>query len=249
MSIIDIETKRKLREMGVTALADAFEAQDDHLVGGMPFAERISLIVDDAHASFTSQKIDGLTRRAQLRYPDAELRRLDLLEKRGIDRGVIANLATCTFIGRCENVVFQGFTGSGKTYLGSALARAACQHRYRALYVRMPDLEEAWLASADKQGGKEKFLRKYAAFHLLVIDEWLLDEPGEHVRGMLLELLERHYDSVSTVFCSQYAKKDWHQRLGGDVHADAIMDRIVHRAVWSETGDANMREHTASTRR
>jgi DNA replication protein DnaC len=249
VSIIDTETKRKLREMGVTALADAFEAQDDLLVGGMPFAERISLIVDDAHASFTSQKIDGLTRRAQLRYPDAELRRLDLLEKRGIDRGVIANLATCTFIGRCENVVFQGFTGSGKTYLGSALARAACQHRYRALYVRMPDLEEAWLASADKPGGKEKFLRKYAAFHLLVIDEWLLDEPGEHVRGMLLELLERRYDSVSTVFCTQYAKKDWHQRLGGDVHADAIMDRIVHRAVWIETGDANMREHAASTRR
>ena len=60
MSIIDTETKRKLREMGVTALADAFEAQDDLLVGGMPFAERISLIVDDAHASFTSQKIDGL---------------------------------------------------------------------------------------------------------------------------------------------------------------------------------------------
>jgi len=113
----------------------------------------------------------------------------------------------------------------------------------------MPDLEEAWLASADKPGGKEKFLRKYAAFHLLVIDEWLLDEPGEHVRGMLLELLERRYDSVSTVFCTQYAKKDWHQRLGGDVHADAIMDRIVHRAVWIETGDANMREHTASTRR
>jgi DNA replication protein DnaC len=249
VSVIDLETKRKLHEMGVTALADAFEAQDDLLTGGMPFSERIALIVDDAHASFTSQKIDGLTRRAQLRYPDAELRRLDLLEERGIDRGVIANLATCTFIGRYENVVFQGFTGSGKTYLGSALARAACQHRYRALYVRMPDLEEAWLAAADKPGGKEKFLRKYAAYHLLVIDEWLLDEPGEQLRGMLLELLERRYDSVSTVFCTQYAKKDWHQRLGGDVHADAIMDRIVHRAVWIETGEANMREHAVSMKR
>lgn len=245
MSIIDVETKRKLREMGVTVLADAFEAQDDHLTVSMPFAERVSLAVDDAHASFTSQKIEGLTRRAQLRYPDAELRRLDLLEERGIDRGVIANLATCTFISRYENVVFQGFTGSGKTYLGSALARAACQHRYRALYVRMPELEEAWLQAADKPGGKEKFLRKYAAFHLLVIDEWLLDEPSENLRGMLLELFERRYDSVSTVFCTQYARKDWHQRLGGDVHADAIMDRIVHRAVWVETGDANMREHSA----
>lgn len=248
MTVIDIETKRKLREMGVAVLADAFDAQDDLLTGGMSFAERVSLIVDDAHASFTSQKIEGLTRRAGLRYPDAELRRLDLLEERGIDRGVIANLATCTFIGRAENVVFQGFTGSGKTYLGSALARAACQHRYRALYIRMPDLAEAWQQAADKPGGKEKFLRKYAAYQLLVADEWLLDEPDEALRGMLLELLERRYDTVSTVFCTQYARKDWHQRLGGDVHADAIMDRIVHRAVWVETGTANMRERTMQVR-
>ena len=245
MTLIDTDTKHKLREMGVGALADSFEMQDDVITVGMPFAERLKLAVDDAHASFTGQKITGLIRRAALRYPDAELRRLDLVEERGIDRGVIANLATCTFITRCENVVFQGFTGSGKTYLGSALAKAACQHRFRALYIRMPELEEAWLAAYDKPGGTEKFLRKYAAYHLLVLDEWLLDEPGEALRGMLLELLERRYDAVSTVFCTQYAKKDWHQRLGGDVHADAIMDRIVHRTIWVETGDANMREQTA----
>ena len=245
MTLIDTDTKHKLREMGVGALADSFEMQDDVITVGMPFAERLKLAVDDAHASFTGQKITGLIRRAALRYPDAELRRLDLVEERGIDRGVIANLATCTFITRCENVVFQGFTGSGKTYLGSALAKAACQHRFRALYIRMPELEEAWLAAYDKPGGTEKFLRKYAAYHLLVLDEWLLDEPGEALRGMLLELLERRYDVVSTVFCTQYAKKDWHQRLGGDVHADAIMDRIVHRTIWVETGDANMREQTA----
>lgn len=245
MTLIDTDTKHKLREMGVGALAGSFEMQDDVITVGMPFAERLKLAVDDAHASFTGQKITGLIRRAALRYPDAELRRLDLVEERGIDRGVIANLATCTFITRCENVVFQGFTGSGKTYLGSALAKAACQHRFRALYIRMPELEEAWLAAYDKPGGKEKFLRKYAAYHLLVLDEWLLDEPGEALRGMLLELLERRYDAVSTVFCTQYAKKDWHQRLGGDVHADAIMDRIVHRTIWVETGDANMREQTA----
>ena len=245
MTLIDTDTKHKLREMGVGALADSFEMQDDVITVGMPFAERVKLAVDDAYASFTGQKITGLIRRAALRYPDAELRRLDLVEERGIDRGVIANLATCTFITRCENVVFQGFTGSGKTYLGSALAKAACQHRFRALYIRMPELEEAWLTAYDKPGAKEKFLRKYAAYHLLVLDEWLLDEPGEALRGMLLELLERRYDSVSTVFCTQYAKKDWHQRLGGDVHADAIMDRIVHRTIWVETGDANMREHTA----
>lgn len=33
-------------------------------------------------------------------------------------------------------------------------------------------------------------MKKYAAFSLLVIDEWLLDYPDEGMRTMLLELLE-----------------------------------------------------------
>lgn len=231
--------------MGVGSLVDALDAQDDALTTGIPFGERVKLCVDDAYASFNQQKIEALIRRAGLRYPNAELRRVDRIEERRIDRAVLAELGACAFIARHDNVVFQGFTGSGKTYLGSALAKAACQHRYRAHYIRMPDLEEGWVNAIDKPGGKEKFLRKYTAFQILVIDEWLLDSPGEHVRGMLLELFERRYDTAATVFCTQYARKDWHQRLGGDVHADAIMDRIVHRTIWVETGELNMREQSA----
>lgn len=43
-------------------------------------------------------------------------------------------------------------------------------------------------------------------------------------------------DGKSTIFCTQYQKKDWHARLRGGVHADAIMDRIVHNAVWLDSG-------------
>jgi DNA replication protein DnaC len=57
------------------------------------------------------------------------------------------------------------------------LLNSACQHRIRAHYVRIPDLEEAWVAAQDSPWGSGKFLRKYAAFTLLVIDEWLLDRP------------------------------------------------------------------------
>ena len=47
--------------------------------------------------------------------------------------------------------------------------------------------------------------------------------------------MELRYGTASTVFCTQLKKKDWHPRLGGGVHADAIMDRIVHNAVWVVT--------------
>ena len=246
MTSIDTETRRKLRDMAAGSLLDALLAQDDTLTLGMSFEQRLQLAVDEAHSAFTHAKVQGLIRRAQLRYPNADLRRVDMLEERGLDRDVIAQLATCSFIDKQHNVVFQGFTGSGKSYLGSALAKQACTMRIRAHYVRMPDLEEAWVQAADKPQGQAKLLKKYANFTLLVIDEWLLDSPNESMRSLLLELLERRYDNASTVFCTQYAKKDWHQRLGSGVHADAIMDRIVHNTIWVETGSYNMREHTAN---
>ncbi|MGO3141655.1 MAG: ATP-binding protein [Galactobacter sp.] len=247
MTRIDIESKRKLREMGAAALLEAIEGQDDTLAMGLSFEDRIQVLIDEAHSTFTNAKVEGLVRRAGLRYPSADLRRLDLVEERGLDRAVITQLGTCSFITGHQNVVFQGFTGSGKSYLGCALAKQACQNRIRAYYVRMPDLAEAWALAKDKPQGASKFLRKYQAFSLLVIDEWLLDAPDEAMRSMLLELLERRYDAGSTVFCTQYAKKDWHHRLGGGVHADAIMDRIVHNTIWVNTGSTNMREHAAST--
>ncbi|MFB0833955.1 ATP-binding protein [Arthrobacter halodurans] len=75
----------------------------------------------------------------------------------------------------------------------------------------------------------------------------MLGRPTESMRGMLLELMERRYGKTSTVFCTQYSQKDWHQRLGSGVHADAIMDRIIHNTVWVKTGDYNLRGHTALT--
>lgn len=110
---IDLETKRKLREMGATPPPEALEAHDDTLTLGMGFGERVRLVVDEAHSSSNHAKIDGLIRRAGLRYPAADLRRLDLVDERGLDRNVIAQLGTCSFVERQQNVVFQASPAPG----------------------------------------------------------------------------------------------------------------------------------------
>lgn len=121
MSQIDTETKRKLREMGAGTLLEALDSEDEGLVLGMSFDDRLRLVVDEAHSAFNHAKVEGLIRRAGLRYPQADLRRVDRVDERGLDRHVLAQLGTCSFIERHQNVVFQGFTGSGKSYLGSTL--------------------------------------------------------------------------------------------------------------------------------
>ena len=77
---------------------------------------------------------------------------------------------------------------------------------------------------------------------MLILDEWLLNDMTEIEQHFIFELIERRYDCTSTIFCTQYKREDWHSRLGGGIHADAIMDRIVHTAVWVYSGDINMRE-------
>lgn len=239
---VNAETARKLREMGAAELLAALSAQDEAVCAGMAFSERVQMAVDEAHSDFITQKVRSLTRRAGLRYPEADVRSVDFFEGRGLDRVAVAELATCGFVGRGENVVLQGLTGTGKTYLACALAKAACARRVRSCYIRQPDLEDLWRESRERAGGERKLVRKYGAFGLLVVDEWLLDKPNTEFRSMLLELMELRYGTASTVFCTQFKKKDWHPRLGGGVHADAIMDRIVHNAVWVDMGEANMRQ-------
>ena len=239
---IDAETARKLREMGADDLVEALRAQDDDMCAGLTFSERIQMAADEAHSSFISQKVRNLTKRAGLRYPEADVRSFDFSEKRGLDRLKVTELSTCGFVERGTNVVVQGPAGTGKTYLACALAKAACAKRIRACYVRQPDLEDLWRDSRTRQGGDRKLLRKFGGYGLLVLDEWLLNKPDDLFRAMLLELMELRYGSSSTVFCTQCRSKDWHARLGGGVHAEAIMDRIVHGTVWLEMGDVNMRD-------
>ena len=207
---VNAETARKLREMGAAELLAALSAQDEAVCAGMAFSERVQMAVDEAHSDFITQKVRNLTRRAGLRYPEADVRSVDFFEGRGLDRVAVAELATCGFVGRGENVVLQGLTGTGKTYLACALAKAACARRVRSCYIRQPDLEDLWRESRDRPGGERKLVRKYGAFGLLVIDEWLLDRPDTEFRSMLLELMELRYGTASTVFCTQFKKKDWH---------------------------------------
>lgn len=143
---------------------------------------------------------------------------------------------------RATNIVLQGLTGTGKSHLACAFAKEACRQRIRGHYVRMPELEERWRESLERTGAERKLVQKLAAFTVLVLDEWLLDVPDAGFCSMILELMEARYGTGSTIFCTQYRKKDWHARLGADVRADAIMDRIVHNTVWVDMGDFNMRE-------
>ena len=241
--MINDETKRKLRELNLSELVTALENQqrDIHSVA-LTFDERIQRLVDYLYQEKYNSKIQRLMKLSKFRLPKAEANDI-YYSNRGIDKNVIQELSTCQFIGTNSNVIFQGFTGSGKTYLSCALGRQACKYQIRTRYIRLPDLLMEYDESTLTTKGKVKLLKKYSSFGLLILDEWLLEDISDEEQHFIFELIERRHDQTSTIFCTQYRKEDWHSRLGGGVHADAIMDRIVHNAVWVETGSMNMREY------
>lgn len=247
-AMINDETKRKLRELNLTEIVTALEIQQrDVNYTTLSFDDRFQRMTDYLYQEKYNARIQRLMQMSKFRLPKSEVHDI-YYDGRGLNRDAIQELSTSQFVNNKTNVIFQGFTGSGKTFLACALGKQACKQQIRTRYIRLPDLlvehDEATLTLKSNT----QLLKKYSSYGLLILDEWLFEDISEDEQHFLFELTERRHDFAPTIFCTQYRKEDWHARLGGGVHADAIMDRIVHNAVWIETGLMNMREYCAKNK-
>ena len=223
------DTKQKLYDLNLAELVSAIEEQEKNpQYEGMTFTERLDLAVDAVYQSKYNSQVKRLLSQAKLRFPDADAVNIYYTD-RELDREKMLRLATCQFMETHRNVIFQGFTGSGKSWLACCIAKEACKRKYRTE------------ASVSKTG-VSKLLTKWSNYDLLILDEFLLNDLTQPEQLFLFELIERRYDKASTMFCTQYRMEDWHTRLGGGVHADAILDRIVHNVEVVYAGRLNMRD-------
>ena len=142
---------------------------------------------------------------------------------------MVRSLGGCGWVRAKQNVIIVGMTGTGKSYVGAALAEAACRRGHRALRVRVPRLlNELAIARAD--GTWSATLSRLSKLDVLVLDDFLIAPMKESERRDLLEVLEDRYDQRSTVVASQVPTKSWHEMLADPTVADAICDRLVHNA-------------------
>lgn len=242
MSLLNEETRRKLRELNLNEMIEAIDEQAQDIgYSTMSFEDRMKMAIDFVYQKKYNSKVERLIKAAKFRIANASFNDIYYID-RGLDKEKLLSLSTAQFIDAHSSVIFHGFTGSGKSYLACALGKQACIHGIKTRYIRIPDLlmlrDEATLVPL----GISKLLRKFTNYKLLILDEWLLDDLTEEEQHFLFELIERRHDNSSTIFCTQFKKEDWHARLGGGVHADAMMDRIVHNAAWMFTGNLNMRQ-------
>jgi DNA replication protein DnaC len=239
-------TREKLTALRLGVMAEAWaQQQRDPRISELTFDERLGLLIDAEHDARHNRRLARLLKDAELRIPTACFEDFNVAVARGIDKPMIRQLASCTWINDHLNVLATGPTGVGKSYVASAIGQAACRKGLRVLYRRMPRLfEELGLAKAE--GTYARALARLSTADVLVLDDLGIGTIKEAQRNDLLEVLEDRYGRSSTVVTSQLPVKKWHEWIGDPTVADAILDRLVHNAFKFElTGSSKRKTVTA----
>jgi DNA replication protein DnaC len=84
------------------------------------------------------------------------------------------------------------------------------------------------IAKAD--GSYLKEMAKIERQHLLLIDDFGIQPLDAQSRSTLMEIMEDRHGKASTIITSQVPISKWHDIIGEQTIADAILDRIVHDA-------------------
>lgn len=240
--MLNSETRRKLQELNLSEMIDCLEIHEQQkITHDLSFEERFQLVVDYTYQEKYANKVKRLVKMAKFRFPQASVDDIYFTE-RNLDRNKIISLSTCQFVSSNTNLIFQGFTGAGKSFLACAIGKEACKQGFRTRYIRTPDLLQLHDEANVTVSGVSRLKKKFAAYPVLILDEWLMNDLTSLHEQFFFELIELRHTDASTIFCTQYKMDDWHMRLGGGVQADAIVDRIIHNKIQIYSGDLNMRE-------
>lgn len=239
---INILASLKLYEM-INALK---EQEENQQYQDLTFLERLGILADRQMIYQENRSLASRLRKAKLRH-QAVFEDIDMSSARGINKALILELGTCRWVKEHENILILGPTGAGKTWLACALAQKACREGHTVLYHRLSKLLYE-LAINKGEGSYLKVLKTIAKVEILILDDWGLDLLNKDQRHDLLEILEDRHGTKSTIITSQLPTDAWHDFIGEETFADAIMDRLIHNAqILNLKGDSMRKKRKTKT--
>lgn len=184
-----------------------------------------------------------LIKEARFRY-GATLAETHYEAARGFERTAITDLATGAYIDRGQAVIITGPTGTGKSWLATALGRQACLQGKTVRYYNLSKLFEA-IEDARIASDLTRLFDRLGQIDLLILDDFgVRPLQGQQLLD-LMEIIDDRYARRSTIIASQLPVSSWYDILKQNTTAaDAILDRIVHTAIRFELkGESQRKKH------
>ena len=240
-----IELQHALRQLRLGGIATVLETRLHQAQSeAMAPIDLISCLVADELTRRGDRLLERRRKQAAFRDPQKTLDHFDFHFNPKMNRSLVFDLATCSFIGKREDALFLGPGGTGKSHLAQAIGQAAIQQGYRVLYREAHVLLDE-LAEAVVDGTRKEFMETLTTVPLLIIDDFGMRKLPLTAAEDLLEIVMRRYERASTLLTSNRPVEDWGKLLGDVAAVSAMLDRLLHHGHVLKCGPRSWRTKVA----
>lgn len=235
------ETLDKMRQMRLLGMYNAFKiSMESFKTESMTTDQFVAWLVSNEWDDRCNRMIERLIKQASFRYK-ASLEEVDYSLERGLERNLLERLAELSFVKESRDLFITGSSGTGKSYIATALGYRTCQKGMKVLYANTARLM-GQLKMAKAKGTILQELKKIERADLLVLDDFGIQPFDAGGRMNLMDIVEDRYGKKSTLLTSRVPVKDWYDIIGEKTIADAVLDRIVHQAIRIELHGDSIRK-------